>query len=522
MQKKLSNEWILIISLALIKLIIHFLTNTNYELHRDAYLYLAQGDHLDWSFLSVPPTTAILGNIARFLFGDSVFAIRLFPAIAGAVSVIIIGLIIRNLGGKIWAILLGCSAFILSLAFLRSNTLLQPVSFDEFYWLLSTYFIAKLLQTQNPKFWIHLGITWGFAFLAKYNIAFLIVAFGVSLFLTRDRKLYVSKYFLYGSILGFLFILPNLLWQFNHNFPVVYHMTSLRATQLVNVRILDFLTAQLLMNLSNLVVWIFGLIFVLFLKDGARYRVIGYTYLTVIVVFIILKGKGYYALGIYPILFAYGGFAIEKHVSGRISFVRPIIFGLMVVITVPMLPYSLPVLPLDKMVVFCEKSKQFGGEGALRWENGRIYPLPQDYADMTGWKELGDIVHKTYDSLSDSEKAHCVIYAENYGQAGAIKYYTQKYGLPEPVCFSESFLFWAPDSADFNSLIYVNDDTCDVSYYFTAVRLMGRITDPHARESGVPVWLCKIPRNGFKEFYAEKVKGIKDQFRRKKKSHSVK
>ncbi|MDZ7333292.1 MAG: glycosyltransferase family 39 protein [candidate division KSB1 bacterium] len=514
MSKKLSSEWFLILALAFLKLIIHFITNTNYELHRDAYLYLAQGDHLDWSFLSVPPTTAVIGNITRFLFGDSVFSIRLFPAIIGAVSVIMIGLIIRNLGGKIWAILLGCTAFIVSPAFLRSNTLFQPVAFDAFYWLLSTYFILKLIQTQNPKFWIHLGITWGLAFLAKYNIGFLILAFGLALLFTSDRKLFLSKYFLYGSLLGLLIVLPNLVWQYNHNFPVVYHMTRLRETQLAHVRVIDFLMAQVLMNFSNLWVWLLGMAFILFFKAGKKYRVLGYTYLAVVLLYILLKGKGYYALGIYPILFAFGGVAIEKYAEGKLSFLKPAILALMILTTLPLLPYSLPVLPLDKMVVYGEKSKQFGGEGALRWEDGRIYPLPQDYADMTGWKELSDIVIKAYQSLSDSDKSDCVIYAENYGQAGAIKYYAEKYGLPEPVCFSESFLFWAPDSANFKTLIYVNDDTNDVSYYFTTVELVGRITDPYARESGLPVWLCRTPRNGFEQFYADKVKGIKDRFRR--------
>jgi hypothetical protein len=190
----------------------------------------------------------------------------------------------------------------------------------------------------------------------------------------------------------------------------------------------------------------------------------------------------------------------------------------MILMTLPLLPFSLPVLPLDEMVIYSETSKRFGGEGALRWEDGRIYPLPQDYADMTGWKELGDIVIKAYHSLSDSEKVDCAIYAENYGEAGAIKYYAEKYGLPEPISFEESFLFWAPDSSTFKTLIYVNDDTSDVAYYFTTVELVGRITDPYARESGLPVWLCKSPRNGFEQFYAQTVKGIKDQFRRKKRS----
>jgi 4-amino-4-deoxy-L-arabinose transferase-like glycosyltransferase len=148
----LSQEWPLIIALALFKLAIHFLTNTNYELHRDAYLYLALADHPDWGYVSVPPFIAILGRLTMSVFGDSVFAIRLFPALAGAASIIVIALIVRELGGKKWAIALACSAFILSPAFLWSNTLLQPVSFNQFAWLLSGYFIVKLVKTQNPIF----------------------------------------------------------------------------------------------------------------------------------------------------------------------------------------------------------------------------------------------------------------------------------------------------------------------------------------------------------------------------------
>ncbi|UCE05460.1 MAG: glycosyltransferase family 39 protein [bacterium] len=514
MNKRISKEWILIIALAFFKLLLHFFTNTNYELHRDAFLYLALGDYLDWGFMSVPPTIAVLGNITRFLFGDSVFSIRLFPALIGTASVVIIGLIIRNMGGKTWAILLGCSAFILSPAFLRSNTLFQPVSFNQFYWLLTTYFIVKLVQTKNPQFWIHLGIVWGLAFLNKYSIAFLVVAFFISLSLTSDRNLFRSKYFVFGSSLIFLIVLPNLIWQYNHNFPVVNHITELRVSQLVHVRMVDFLIAQLLMNFTNLVVWLFGLVFLLFLKEGKTYRVIGYTFLAVLVIFIVLKGKAYYALGIYPVLFAAGGFAIENYLAGSLRYLKPVILGLMIITLLPILPYSLPVYPLEKMIKYGEQSKKFGGEGALRWEDGRIHSLPQDYADMVGWRELAEIVIQTYQSLPDSEKAFCAIYAENYGEAGSIKFHSKKYGLPEPISFSGSFLFWAPDSADLKTLIYVNDDTGDVSYYFNEVKKVGHITSPYARESGMPVYLCQTPRNGFEDFYAEKVKRLKIQFRR--------
>src|SRR5262245_45388916 len=234
----------------------------------------------------------------------------------------------------------------------------------------------------------------------------------------------------------------------DHNWPVLAHMAELQRTQLVNVSISNFILMQFLMNLPGLLVWLAGLAYFLFLNEGKRLRVLGYTYLAVILIFIIFHGKHYYTLGIYPVLFAAGGFLIERVFAARQRWVQPAVLALMIVIALPVIPYSLPVLPHERMLVYAEESKRFGLESALRWEDGRIHALPQDDDDMIGWEELANVVIKTYQSLSDTEKARCAIYAENYGQAGAIKYYGKKHGLPEPASFNETFLFWAPDSVD--------------------------------------------------------------------------
>jgi 4-amino-4-deoxy-L-arabinose transferase-like glycosyltransferase len=510
----ISPEWLLIIALAIFKLMIHFLTNTNYELHRDAYLYLALADHPDWGYVSVPPFVAMLGRFTMSVFGDSVFAIRLFPALVGAASIIVIALIVKELGGKMWTLAIAGLAFILSPAFLRSNTLFQPVSFDQFFWLLSGYIAVKLVQTQNPKYWIHLSVVWGLAFLNKYAIVFFALAFFVALALTPDRKLFLSKYFLIGLLLGFLIILPNLIWQYNHNWPVVAHVAELRRTQLVNVRVSDFMLLQFLMNLHALLVWLFGLVFLLFLKDGRQFRVLGLTYVAVLVILILLSGKHYYTLGMYTILFAAGGVAMERLFVRKAGFLKPAILALMILIALPVIPYSLPVLPMDQMAVYAQESKKFGLAAALMWEDGRIHSLPQDYADMTGWQELAEIVIKTYNGLSEEEKSRCAIYAENYGQAGAIKYYGRKHGLPEPVCFNETFVLWAPDSTSITTLIYVNHELGeDIQHLFSEIQQVGEITNPHARESGLPVFLCRHPNEELAEFYQERVGLLKSRYR---------
>lgn len=511
--KNLSKEPILIAALVVFKLVLHFLSNTNYELHRDAFLYLALGDHLDFGYISVPPLTALVARMITGLFGDSVFAIRLFPALVGAASVAVIGLLVRELGGRARAILLAGLAFILSPAFLRSNTLFQPVSFNQFAWLLSGYFIVKLLKTREPKFWLHLGILWGIAFLNKYAIAFFVLSFLISLLLTRDRSLLHSRQFVVGALIGLALILPNLIWQYTHNWPVVEHMMELQRTQLVNVQPGDFLLMQFIMNLHAVPLWLFGLIFLLFLQKGRQFQVLGFTFITVLLLLLLLSGKPYYTLGVYPILFAAGGVAMEKYAENRLRFLRPALLALMALIALPVVPYSLPILPLDKMTTYAEASKKFGLEAVLRWEDGRIHALPQDYADMVGWQELADIVIRTYSGLSEEEKAGSAIYASNYGQAGAIKYFGKKYGLPEPVCFNATFLLWAPDSVNFTTLIYIDSDLDeDIASYFGDIRQVGRLSNVHARESGRSVFLCKQPRQDFAKYYQSLLRRLKNRY----------
>ena len=290
-------------------------------------------------------------------------------------------------------------------------------------------------------------------------------------------------------------------------------MAELQQNQLSNVTIFGFFLMQSLMNMHGIIIWIFGLVFLLFLKDGKNMRVLGYTFLTVLLILIILRGKPYYTLGIYPILFAVGGYAIERYWTGRLNFLKYVTIFLMLTNVAPVIPYALPVLSFDEMARYAQKTKRFGLEETLRWEDGRLHALPQDYADMTGWRELSDIVIKAYRDLSDQEKDSCAIFAENYGQAGSIRYFSKDLNMPEPLSFSDSFLFWAPDSINITTFIYVNDDTTEMSYYFEDIQLAGRITDPYARESGMPVFVCKKERNGFNDFYNAKVKELKNRMR---------
>jgi hypothetical protein len=289
-------------------------------------------------------------------------------------------------------------------------------------------------------------------------------------------------------------------------------MTELQQTQLVNVNISDFLVMQLLMNYPGLIIWLFGLIYLLFFRAAREHRILGYIFLIILITLILLSGKHYYTLGIYSVLFAAGGYALERYLKGRWVFVNILIIGLMIFSAIPIIPYSLPILGLDKMVKYGEKSVESGMDDVLRWEDGEIHQLPQDYADMTGWKEMVDIVYKIFNQLTEEEKARTIIYTNNYGEAGALTYYGKKLDLPEIYCFNESFIFWTPDELPEDVIVIYVGDSDSLDELFNAVRQVGTLSNIYAREYGLPVYLCKEPTEELFNRWTTRVKELKDMY----------
>jgi hypothetical protein len=503
--------WVIASTLIAIKLLIHFYFNLNSGLHRDEYLYLSFHDHLSAGYMSVPPFIGLISWLISF-FPDSPFWVRLFPTLAGGFSLFIISLIVKELKAGKFALILSGIAFILSAAYLRSNSLFQPVCFDILFWLLSMHLTIKLINRQDSKIWIWLFAAWGVAFLNKYSIAVLILVTILVILISQPRKLTFNKHFIIGGAIAILIISPNLIWQYQHNFPVFFHLSELHKTQLVNVSMISFLVNQLLMNIQATLLWLSGLFIILFHKNERNLRPMGLIFLLGVLFLALAHGKDYYTLGLYPALIAISACMIEKYATRKWVFAKYLLL-------ISALTSSLPIIPFLTMPFLDYKTIEKAGQKEmikpfLKWEDGKQHAIPQDFADMTGWPELADIVIKHYTNLPDSAKKDCAIYAENYGMAGAIKYYGRKFNLPEPVCFNDNFLFHAPDSLNIKSLIYINDEIEEISNYFEKVEKIGQVKNPYFREGNLPVWLCTAPLPNFAKLYTEKVGKLKSAFQR--------
>ena len=501
--------------LALIKLILpFFLQHPVYEPHRDEFLYLAEGRHMAWGFMEVPPLLSVFAWLTH-LFGNGFFWIKFWPSLIGALTFVLVGKLILNLGGGTYALVLAFLCFVFS-AYMRVDYLFQPNFLEIFFYTLIAYSLVRYIQT-NKNNWLYLnGLSMGLGMLSKYSIAFFILSVLIGLLLTRQRKIFLNRHFYFASILAFIIFLPNLLWQASHHFPVVFHMSELQETQLQYVSPVTFLIEQVVMFLPCFFVWMSGWWYVTITKKGSEYRFLGLAWVAEITMLVIFHGKSYYSLGLYPPLLAFGCLHREQFTSQRWKLLRwlPIVF--IIVAGLWFMVLLLPVMEPSRLASYYKKH-HFEKTGLLRWEDLRDHPLPQDFADMQGWEEMARKMGTAYATLDSNEKKNTILFCDNYGMAGAVNYYGEKYGLPNAYSDNASFLYWMPDHMRIDNLLLLTDDKQEMEHPFVkefkSAVLWDSVTSPYAREKGNLIILLKGADDKFNEMFLDKIKKDKIKLR---------
>jgi hypothetical protein len=499
---------ITLILLALFNVLIHVTASFNLEYHRDELLYFSLGRHPAAGYETVPPMTGWVAWLMQNIFGYSLFAVRIFPAILSGAMVFLIAALAKELGGSDYSRILAAIGSVAAIFSLRTFLLFQPVHIDLIFWTLSFYLVVKYVNTLSGKYLILLGITVGLAFLNKYLIGLLFFSFLIIIPFTKHRNLFSNRYFWYGILAGILIFLPNIIWQIANGLPVIGHMAELKSNQLVNVDRAAFLVEQVMIPGAASVLTIAGLLFLLFNMEAAKYRFIALVALTLVLILMLLQGKSYYTQGIFPFLIAAGAVVWEKLL--RKAWLKMVLILIIILFTLPVLPIGLPVYKTERLIEYFDRlTNDYGMDFVTRFEDNSIHSLPQDYADMLGWEELAASVNKAWQKVQDKEAGF--IYCENYGQAGAVTVIGKKYGLPDPVSFHESFKYWLPDltGQEIKSVIYVNDEMGeDVKSLFRKITIEGSISNPDAREFGTNVYLCEDPSSSFNEFWVERIREI--------------
>ena len=486
----------ILIGLALLKLLIHLYTNAfaGYGMFRDELYYIAGTEHLGAGYVDHPPLSVWVLALVRWILGDSLFALRLLPALFGAAAVFLTGLIARELGGRCFAVLVAALAALVSIIALAYDSVYSMNALDVLLWTGALYLLARLIRTEAPRIWLALGLILGLALLNKTGGFYFGLGLLVGMAATPQRRWLRTRWpWLAGAIALILFS-PYLAWNLSHDFAHLEFIRNATSEKYAGLSALTFLAGQLLIhNPVTVPLWLAGLVFFFTLGSGRPFRWLGYVWAVGAVVLALNQhSKPEYMAPVHGALFAGGAVALERLLTGsRLRMLRPVLVAWLALGLV-LVPAVVPILPVETYIAYA---------GALgirpsTAEGKQLDRLPQFYADMFGWEEMVETVAGVYRRLPAREQMRCGIYAQNYGEAGAVDFLGARFGLPKAVSGHNSYWHWGQGKELPETLIVIGGAAEDHLQAYAEVEVAAVVRSDYAMpyENNLPIFVCRRPK----------------------------
>jgi hypothetical protein len=494
---RISPETAIILAFAIAKLALHMTLAHRYGYFRDELYFLACGEHLDWGYVDHAPLVGLYAKAGRELFGESLAGIRFLPAVAGALKIVLTGLIARELGGRAFAVGLACLCVLVAPVYLGIDHLLSMNVFEPLFWMGCAYLLLLAVNRDDARYFVPFGLVAGLGLLNKHSMVFFGAALVVGLMLSRGRHLMATRWFWLGGLLAAAVFAPNLWWEHQHDWATLELLRNVKETgKNVVLSPAEFVGQQLLMmHPISAPVWIAGLVYLL-----RRARTLGIAYLVTLGVMIALEGKNYYLAPAYPMLFAAGGVAIERLTEAvpRLRWARVALAAVVLVAGLALLPLWVPILPVESLIAY---QRAIGFE-IPKTEVGHRGPLPQHFGDQFGWLEMVEKVAAAYHALPPEERAKAGIYASNYGEAGAIDLFGPRHGLPPAVSPHQNYFLWGPRDVTGEVLIVLQSDREELEEHFASVEAAGEVGHPYSMgEEHYTIFVCRGLRQPLAELW---------------------
>ncbi|MDQ2714960.1 MAG: glycosyltransferase family 39 protein [Chloroflexota bacterium] len=490
-RQMLVSDTALLICLALLKFLAHLVVSGNYGFFRDELYYIDAGKHLAFGYVEFPPFIAWLAAAIQTVPGNSLVVYHLFPAIAGALLVLLTGLIARELGGGRFAQCLAALASMAALTFLAIDSIFSMDSFDELWWVLLTYILIRLLKQDRPRLWLLFGLVAGIGLLTKVTMLMFGFAIVAGLLLTPQRKYLLNKWAWLGGAIAFVFLVPYLLWNAANGWPTLAFWSTYTSGHANPASALGFLYQQVLtMNPLTLPLWLAGLYYLFFTQAGKPYRVFGWAYVILYVLFTITRAKLYFLAPAYPMLFAAGSLMVGRIMSKpRLGWLKPAYISLLVLVGFLLGTLVMPIIPPS---LYGRATAIVGGNAGIKVEDRTTGVLPQQLADRFGWDTMTATVARVYHSLPPDEQAQACIFAENYGEAGAIDLYGPQYHLPQAISGHNTYYLWGPGNCTGAVVISIGNPLSMLQPAFASVTQAAIITCAYCMpaENDLPVYVC--------------------------------
>jgi hypothetical protein len=486
----------IVAALALVKFVLHMATAARYGFFIDELYFLACGEHLAWGYVDFPPLTPVQAWLTRALFGDSPHSIRLFPALAGAALVLLAGALTRRLGGGRLAQALAALVVLAAPIYLFFCTYLSMNSIEPLVWTGCALVLVRMIQTGEARLWLAFGLIAGVGLLNKHTMIVFAFALVAGLLLTPQRKLMANRWFVLGGVLAAVVVLPNVAWEVSHGFPHRELLANIqRDGRDLDVGFLQFWGLELyFLNPLAAPLWILGVAGLLSAPALRPYRGLGYAFVLTIGLFLLTPGshKTYYVASAYPMVLAAGAVVMERWAATtRRRRVVIAYTGLLATSAAVIAPAAIPILEPTTYLRYVEVI----GLRQPKLENRATHAMPQFFADRFGWPEMAQTVAVVYHALPAGERERTGIFANDYGQGGAIDFYGPRYGLPKAIGGHLSYWYWGSRGYTGESLIVLGDRRERLEELFEDVTPAATVGHPYAmQQEHFTVFVCRRPK----------------------------
>ena len=478
-----------LLSLSGIKFLIHLLTSAQFGYFRDEFYYIAASKHLDWGYVDFPPFIAVVTRLIRGTLGESLLALHLLPALAGAAMVFLTGWMARKLGASPFGQGVAALAALVAPQFLGVNTILSMDSFDVLFWGIALYILLSIFKDENPKTWLWFGLVVGLGLTNKVTLLYFSLAMVIGLALTPQRKNFRSLWLYVGGAIAVAFLVPYLVWNALHGWPTIEFWEAYGNKVYQASPVEFFLQQILIMHPFTFPLWAMGL-FYFFSKRGVIYRPFGWMYVVLFAIFMLQHVKNYFLAPIYPVLFAAGSVVFEQIVAtSKRAWSKSAYVILLAMGGIIIAPLAVPVLPVKATVSYV---RSLSGTN-VKSENFDAGVLPQHFADRFGWEEMATAAAKVYHSLPSADQASACIFTGNYGEAGALEFYGPRYGLPHVISGHNNYYIWGPDGCGGETVILIDaGDLEDLREVFSDVQEVGRTQCEYCMpyENHLPIYVA--------------------------------
>ena len=477
---------------------LHLALGARYGYNGDELYFLACGRHLAFGYVDHAPLVPWIARASSELFGDSLRALRFFPAVAAGLAIVLTVLIVREWGGRVFAQLVAGLAMLIAPAFLRMGSILCIPVFEPLYWTACAYCIVLSIKYDQPKLWLLVGAVAGLGLLNKHTMLFWGAGLVAGLLATRERRQLARIWPWLGALIAFLFFLPNLIWQQRNGWPTLEFIRNIGDDQLNAIpRIVFVLGQALYMHPLSLALVVAGLWF-FFSRTGEAYRLFGWMYLVVLAMLLLAHAKPYYVAPVYPVVFAGAGVMVERWLeSGRRRRARPLVIGAMLLAGAALAPFALPLLPLqttDRLI-----QRLLGA--AVR----SPADLTLEFHEQFGWPEQAATVAAVHRQLPEEDARRSSILTQDYAEASAINFFGPALGLPPAVSGHMTYYLWGPPDPHVDVVIAYGMSEVALKRVFADVQPVATISHPLASawHTDLAVYVCRAPRTPLRQSWPQ-------------------